>query len=237
MIKYLVFVAFLFIQSLVFASHKIVLIHGFGGYRFTMNKIERSIRKQNFMTENYGYKSTTDLDTLGKQLYCKIKLLKLDTVSFVTHSMGAMVVRSMLKYSENDKDFPEIFRIVMIAPPNSGTEVADFYASLKIFNFLLGPNIEYLRTDSDSYTNKLPKPYHSEIGIIAGIYGGECGYNPFIKGDNDGVVKPERTRLGIEKDFVAVKGEHSLLLNKKYVCKLTVEFLQSGSFSSNQKLR
>jgi len=100
-----------------------------------MKKIEKNIKIENFNTENYGYNSQSDLDTIGKQLYCKIKDFKLDTVSFVTHSMGALLVRSMLKYSNNDKNFPVIFRIVMIAPPNDGTEIADFYSSFKIFNF------------------------------------------------------------------------------------------------------
>jgi len=195
-----------------------------------MKKIEKDIKTENFSTENYGYKSLIDLDTIGKQLYYNIKDSKLDTVSFVTHSMGALLVRSMLKYSNNDKDFPVIFRIVMIAPPNDGTEIADFYGSFKIINLIMGPNVRYMKTDSDSYVNKLPKPYDSEVGIIAGMRGGKHGYNLFLKGDNDGGIKPERTRLGIEKDFICVRGQHDGLLRKKYVCQLVVRFLKYGSF-------
>jgi hypothetical protein len=233
MIKSIVFAFLLFINASIFGNHIIYVIHGYGSNRLWMNKIDETIKNQNFITENYGYKSVReDLDTLGKQLYFKIKLSGVDTVSFVTHSMGALVVRSMLQYSVTDLDFAVIFRIVMISPPNSGAEIADFYNNLKIFNFFLGPNLQYMKTDSDSYANRLPKPFKSEVGIIAGVHGGKKGYNWFINGENDGLLKPERTKLGIEKEFVTIKCHHDFLPLNEYVCKLVVEFLKYGSFIS-----
>jgi len=98
----------------------------------------------------------------------------------------------------------------------------------------MGPNVRYMKTDQDSYVNQLPKPYSSEVGIIAGIRGRKNGYNLFMKGDNDGRIKPERTRLGMEKDFICVKGQHEGLLRKKYVCQLVVRFLKSGSFGTKE---
>ena len=237
MIKFFAFILLSSFQISMFGSHKIFVIHGYGSSRLIMKKIVRSIKNENFITENYGYRSMTeDLDTIGEQLYYRIKMSKIDTVSFVTHSMGALAVRSMLQYSIKDKDFPVIFRIVMIAPPNGGAEIADFYASIEILKKILGPNLQHMNTDSDSYAKKLPIPHNIEIGIIAGIRGEKHGYNLFIKGDNDGVLTPERTKLGNEKDFVIVKGEHNLLTQKKYVCKLVVEFLKFGSFISKQKI-
>jgi triacylglycerol lipase len=220
-------------QMSVFGSHKVFVIHGYGGSRLMMKKIDKSIRNENYITENYSYKSITDdLDTLGKYLYYKIKVSKYDTVSFVTHSMGALVVRSMVQYAIKDSHFPVIYRIVMIAPPNGGAEIADFYASFQILKKLLGPNVEHMKTDSASYATKLPIPYNSEIGIIAGVRGGSYGYNIFIKGDNDGLLTPERTKLSKEKDFIIVKGEHNFLTQKKHVCQLVVEFLKFGLFVS-----
>lgn len=236
MIKFIALIFLLFLQSAILGSHKVFVIHGYGSSRLMMKKIDKSIRSENYLTENYGYKSMTeDLDTIGKRLYYQIKTSKFDTVSFVTHSMGALAVRSMMQYADKDKYFPVIYKIVMIAPPNSGAEIADFCTSYEILKKLTGPNVEYMKTDSGSYANKLPIPYNSEIGIIAGIRGGKHGYNFFIKGDNDGLLTPERTKLGVEKDFVIIKGEHNLMIQKKHVCKLVVEFLKFGLFMSKQK--
>jgi triacylglycerol lipase len=235
MFKFFAIIFLSFAQLSIFGSYKIFVIHGYGSSRVMMKKIDKSIRNENYITENYAYKSMTDdLDTIGKQLYVRIKTATFDTVSFVTHSMGALVVRSMLNYAKNDKDFPVIYRIVMIAPPNGGAEIADIYASYEILRELLGPNLEHMKTDSGSYANKLPIPYNSEIGIIAGIRGGKYGYNLLIKGDNDGLLTPKRTKLGVQKDFVLIKGEHNLLTQKKYVCKLVVEFLKFGLFKSKE---
>lgn len=230
---------FLFLIPIsLFGSHKVYLIHGFGGFSFTLKKIEKSIKKEHYQTLNYGYKSFDDLDILGKQLYHRIKESNLDTVSFVTHSMGALLVRSMLQYSVTDEHFPRIFRIIMIAPPNKGADIADFYSAFGNVNYFLGPNLSYMKTDSNSYANRLPKPYDSEIGIIAGIRGKQHGYNPFLEGDNDGEIKPENTKLGFEKDYITVIGQHDLMLRKNYVSRLVVDFLKNGSFSlARQKIR
>lgn len=229
--KILILALLLFIQSAAFGSHETYLIHGFKGFKRNMHKIDKHLQKQSFVTKNYGYKSSIELDSLGKQLYQKIKISKTDTVSFVTFSMGALVFRSMLQYSVEDKDFPKILRIVMIAPPNGGANVANFYASNALFRFLLGPNIQHMKTDAASYANSLPKPYNIEVGIIAGVRKKEQGYNRFIEGDNDGVVALEHTKLGIEKDFVMVKGRHNRLIRKKKVSTLVSSFLKTGLFN------
>ena len=91
-----------------------------------------------------------------------------------------------------------------------------------------------MKTDSTSYANRLPVPSCSEVGIIIGIRGKEHGYNPFIKGDNDGFLIPARTKLDIVKDVAIIKSEHSILTHKSIVCKFVVEFLQSGSFISKK---
>ncbi len=217
-------------------SNKIYVIHGYGCPKLMMKRINKCLLKENYNTENYGYNSISeDLDSLGNDLYRNIQQSHIDTVSFVTHSMGALVVRAMLKYSLPDVSFPKINRIVMIAPPNEGAEIADFYSSFKILKLLLGPNIEHMRTDSGSYAKNLPIPYNSEVGIIIGIRGKVQGYNPFIKGDNDGFLTPKRTKLGIEKDVAIVKDDHGRLTQDKNVRKLIVEFLKTGTFISNIK--
>lgn len=217
-----------------YASHKVYVIHGYANPRSIMNKIYKDVKKAGYNTENYAYDGLyTDLDTIGKNLYLKIMKENLDSVSFVTHSMGGLVVRAMLKYSANDLAFPKIFRIVMIAPPNSGADIADFFKDAKALKKLLGPNVEKMQTDSSSYANQLPIPYNTELAVIVGRRYRDKGYNLLIEGDNDGLISPENTLLGNEKDIAYVKYDHLGIIRRKEPRKLVVEFLKYGEFVSN----
>lgn len=212
-----------------FANHKVYVIHGFGGFALQMEKINQGLIKEGFLTENYSYPSfSEDLDSIGFDLFRKVKQENFDSVSFVTHSMGALVVRSMYQYLDSTVQFPTIFRIVMLAPPNKGTEVANIYSS-PVTKFFLGPNVEYMKTDSDSYANKLPIP-NCEIGIIAGIKGKKPWYNPLLKEDNDGNVSLSLTKLGNEKDSAIIHSSHGIMTQQKKVIKLIVSFLRNGFF-------
>jgi len=211
------------------ASHKVYVIHGFGGFALQMEKINQDLIHKGYITENFSYNSfTEDLDSVGLDLYQKVKQENFDTVSFVTHSMGALVVRSMLQYLDATVPFPLIFRMVMLAPPNKGSEMADRYTN-PATKLLLGPNMELMKTDPSSYANKLPVPV-CEVGIIAGIRGRKPWFNPFLKEDNDGNVSLSLTTLGNEKDRVIVKSTHALMTQQKKVIRLINTFMRTGKF-------
>jgi len=140
------------------ATHKVYILHGYGGSLIQMDKIDKGLKHEGYDTDNYTYPSFTEsIDSIGHDLYVKIKQENYDSVSFVTHSMGALVVRSMYKYMEPSIHFPYIFRFIMLAPPNKGTEMADFFTNSSFRSFL-GPNVVLMRTDSNSYAIKLPIP-------------------------------------------------------------------------------
>ena len=211
------------------ASHKVYVIHGFGGFGLQMEKIRKGLSNAGYETENFTYPSfSEELDSVGFDLFQKVKIENYDTVSFVTHSMGALVVRSMYQYSSKSDHFPSIFRIVMLAPPNKGTELADIYSG-SITRFFLGPNVEHMKTDSSSYANKLPIPT-CEIGIIAGVKGKKPWFNPFLKEDNDVNVSYSLTKIGNEKEIIKIKATHGLMTQKKDVIRLTVNFINKGTF-------
>lgn len=219
----------LFFQSVTFASHKVYVIHGFGGFALQMEKINQGLKHEGYLTENYSYPSLTeDLDSVGLDIYQKVKYENFDSVSFVTHSMGALVVRSMYQYLDSKVDFPFIFRIVMLAPPNKGTEIANFYSG-STAEFLLGPNVEHMKTDSNSYANKLPIPT-CEVGVIAGIRGKKPWFNPFMQSDNDGIVSITHAFMGNEKDISIIKTTHGLMTQQKIVIKMISNFIRTGNF-------
>ncbi len=213
------------------ASHKVYVIHGWANYKSIIREVHRDVRKAGYVTENYAYPALmVDLDSLGVQLYRDVKNDDFDSVSFVTHSMGGLVFRNMLKYSGQDPEFPIIYRVVMIAPPNQGADIADHFESKTSLQKILGPNVSKMETDSNSYANQLPVPINCEIGIIIGARGKEVGYNPLIEGDNDGLVKPEHTLLGNETDTITLKLDHLAVIKRRKSRKQVIQFLKNGKF-------
>ena len=211
------------------ATHKVYILHGYGGSAAQMDKIRKGLIQEGYEAENYTYPSFKEcIDSIGHDLFVKVKQENYDTVSFVTHSMGGLVVRSMYKYMNPKIHFPFIYRFVMLAPPNKGTEMADFF-SRSSFRSFLGPNVILMRTDSNSYAFKLPIPT-CEVGLIVGIKGSKPWFNPLMKDDNDGTVTMKQAILGIEKEIVTVKSMHILMPLKKKVITLVTRFMKTGSF-------
>ncbi|HQB21346.1 MAG TPA: hypothetical protein PLW23_03090 [Bacteroidales bacterium] len=228
----LIFVLIIFSLE-AFASHKIYILHGYASHRSIMNRIKRDLKKSGFIVENYDYPALyVDLDSLGKKLYLDVLEENYDSVSFVTHSMGGLVVRNMVKYSAANLNFPKIYRIVMIAPPNQGADIADFFKKNKCNRKILGPNVEKMRTDSMSYANKLPVPVNTEIGIIIGESKCKAGYNWFIGKKNDGLLIPERVYLGNEKDVATFNKSHLGVVKRKKPRKAVVKFMKFGEFKT-----
>ena len=67
-------------------------------------------------------------------------------IHFVTHSLGGILVRSYLKRNP----FARLGRVVMLGPPNQGSEVIDHIGSWRIVRELNGPAGKELGTGSAS---------------------------------------------------------------------------------------
>ncbi|GHV43554.1 lipase [Bacteroidia bacterium] len=213
------------------AQHKIYLVHGFMGAKLELKVLHESIEKEGFTSEIFTYRSLKeDVDSVGKMLFDKVRSDNVDSVSFVTHSMGGLVVRAMYEYINDSIQFSHIQRIVMIAPPNNGSPVADFFVKYPFAEKIGGPNLQNLTTDSVSGAKKYPLPKNCEVGIIIGIADKKDGYNVLLKTENDGLVTPESAKIGIEKDIIYVKATHWGLLFNKKVIENTLSFLKNGKF-------
>lgn len=210
--------------------HKVYFVHGILGFRREYSKLEKALEREGFETEFFSYNSRKeDLRIVAEKLYRKIQSEDIEKISFVAHSMGGLVVRALYDQVENDKLFPRIFRIVMIATPNQGAVFAKVMHSNAILRFIMGANLRHFLADENALARTLPVP-DAEIGIIAGYSGKSWGYNPFIGSDNDLEVMPEETKLGSEKDFITVKSNHIAILRNKATLTYVVNFLKSGEF-------
>src|SRR5262249_30205163 len=135
-------------------------------------------------------------------------------VHFVTHSMGGMLVRAYLHRHKPD----QLGRVVMLAPPNQGTEVVDFYnyhAPLlgKMLRSVLGPASAQMRTDAEALPARLG-PANFEVGIIAGTVNRNPVFGPVIaRTPSDGIVPVERTKLEGMTDFLTLPYTHTFIMD------------------------
>ena len=213
------------------SSNRVYILHGYAGPGFEMIPILKALEKEGFDCTLFRYHSfVDDADSVGLDLIKRIQSDGADTISFVTHSMGAFVVRSIYWHIDSLANFPIINRIVMIAPPNKGTTVADFYNKIHFLRFFLGPNLQNMTTDSIKGASRYPIPT-CEVGLITGSFGSSKTLNLLIDADNDCMVDPKLARLGIEKDYVHVKSWHLGLLYDKRVIKYVISFLKWGKFT------
>lgn len=203
------------------STHKIYFVHGLWGFSAEYIKIRHALKKEGFQTEMFTYNSVEKpLAESAERLMNKIKKDKSDTISIVCHSMGGLVVRAMLQQAELIPDFPTIYRIVMIAPPNKGAVSANSLYKKRFYRFVMGVNLKHICTFPTSLSQTLPVPKNIEIGIIAGN----------VKNNYDGEIKVEETKLGVEKDFAVVKSHHIFILQKKATINYALNFLKNGKF-------
>ncbi len=151
-------------------------------------------------------------------------------IHFVAHSLGNI----MLRYYFSDHAIPDNMGcIVMLGPPNKGSEVVDKIGHMKPFDWVNGPAGQQLGTSSNSLPNQLPVP-DAEIGVIAGTRSVNWILSTYIPGPDDGKVSPENAKIEGMKDFAVVPATHTFMMNKPEVIKMTINFLKHGRFNPQE---
>ncbi len=210
----------------------VVLLHGILRSRTDMLLIERALRKADYIPINIRYPSRTmPLEELTDFVAETIKNHEdYDPdlpINFVTHSMGGLITRYYLATHRPDN----LNRVVMLSPPNTGSEFADFFDDHKMlgepFRKIFGPAGPQLRTDHEHITGDIDYP----LGIIAG----SASINPLapwvLEGEHDGIVPVERTKIDGMADHIVIFATHSFMMFNPKVIAQTIEFLDNGKFN------
>ncbi len=213
------------------APHLVVLVHGLGRASFAWGRMEEHLRAAGYEVATITYPSTRrSLDEHAAQLAGILDHAEgAERVSFVTHSLGGLVVRALLA-REGDPWRRTIApgRVVMLAPPSQGSSMAETLKDFLPFEWLAGPVGQELALRDGG----LVPPPPVDFGIIAGGKGDGEGWNPLLDGDDDGVVSVEETRLPGAADFLVVPRLHTWLMNAPEVLAAVERFLAEGRFGA-----
>jgi pimeloyl-ACP methyl ester carboxylesterase len=205
----------------------VFLLHGLGRTDWSMKPLELRLESEGFVVENFHYDS---LDKSPEQLVGDIAsridecCAKAPRLHFVTHSLGGILVRAYVKQSRP----VNLGRVVMIAPPNHGSELADWVSESDLLRWTLGPTAVELGVSPDSLPNRLP-PADFELGIIAGTHAARP-LTGMIEGESDGTVSVESTKLAGMQDFIALPYSHTFIMQRGRTAEQVLAFLRSGRF-------
>ena len=146
-------------------------------------------------------------------------------IHIVTHSLGGILVRSYL----SQHTITNLGHVVMLSPPNQGSEVVDTLGSLRIFKLINGIAGSELGTGTNSTPNQLG-PATFTVGIIAGDRSINWINSAMIRGSDDGKVSVEHTKLEGMTDHIVIHATHPFLMRNKTSIRQTIHFLRNGQF-------
>lgn len=214
------------------AGECVVLLHGLARTAVSMNRMERALAADGFYTANVDYPSREHTVEALAELAVPAGLEEcraregVDTIHFVTHSLGGILVRQYL--SEND--VPELGRVVMLGPPNQGSAAVDELQHLPGFDWVNGPAGRQLGKGAGSVPLRLG-PADFELGVIAGNRTIDPITSAVLDNPDDGRVSVEDTKLEGMSDFIVVEHSHAFMMRMDWPIELTRRFLATGRFS------
>ena len=208
----------------------VVLLHGLARTASSMSKMAKRLEAEGYAVINDGYPSRKKtIEELAPEAVkggvagCRRRGAK--AIHFVTHSLGGILVRYYLER----RDIPELGRVVMLGPPNQGSEAVDALKDTPGFAALNGPAGYQLGTDEQSVPRQLG-PAGFEVGVIAGTRSINLILSTYLPDPVDGKVSVQGTRLEGMADHLTVPHRHPFLMKRDEVIRQTLHFLRTGRF-------
>ena len=167
------------------SSDTVILVHGLGRSTWSMKPIEWNLKRAGYHVVNVGYPSRRGVTSAEACLQRAIETnaTAAGSIHFVTHSFGGILVRKYL----TDHPLPNLGRVVMLAPPNHGSEVADSLRKTAIGRWILGPIGERLGTGAGDLPARLGA-VRFPLGVVAADQSIDPWFSHLFIQANDGKV-------------------------------------------------
>jgi len=214
--------------SLATQAECVILLHGLARSDSSMSKLQDELEKEGFTVQNVSYESTKfNIETLAPAAIdpAIVKCGNGNSVNFVTHSMGGILVRQYL----SKKHLPQLNKVVMLGPPNKGSEVVDTLGKFPGFHFINGDAGLQLGTGKSSVPNKLGA-VDFDLGVIAGTRSINIILSAIILGSDDGKVSIDNTKIKGMKDHIEMPVTHPFMMKNNEVINQVIQYLRHGKF-------
>lgn len=213
----------------------VLLVHGLSRSGASMRKMRRALGQQGYLAFTLDYPSTKySIEALSMSILpagiAACREQGASRIHLVTHSMGGIVARYFLKH----RDVPGFGRMVMLAPPNQGSELIDFYSKVPGFKQLLGPAARQLGTDPENSMPLKLGPVSVDTAIITGSESSNSLMSLTLPGADDGKVTAASTLVEGMCAQVLLPTSHRMIMKDDVSVDEVVHYITYGKFRSRK---
>lgn len=217
----------------------VILLHGLNRTHSSMDLLANKLRSEHgFQTINFQYASSREtVQEHARNLASVIEGLgpEVTEIHFVAHSMGNLVVRSYLHQRQNAAEGqaidPRLTRMVMLGPPNQGSQLARLLKNNLAFNAVAGVSGQQLSQKWDQLAGELAVPHFPFAIIAGGAEQGNLYERAVFDGPSDLVVSVPETQLPGAALHLKLPVVHTFMMEDPTVMQVVADFLSAGAVS------
>jgi len=201
----------------------VILIHGLWRSLWAMEPMAEYLNQMGYHTINVPYPSfRKPIEESSRLIHNTINLHDKGTrIHFVTHSLGGIISRKLLAELPQQ----QTGRVVMLAPPNQGSEIIQWLDQCGPLKHTLGPAGQQLRMGK---VDAPPVAEETDTAVIMGRRSTIPFFRTLLDPENDGIVSVESGRIEGMNEFYILDTDHTFIATDPRVMEMTAQFLNDG---------